>query len=955
MHNDQQFFEQIYKYSGTFFYLSENHEPAPYSILKKTILDFLKISESDKNKIWTSFGHLQLINLGIKSNELIRFKQYCIYPEDPLDNILALTMGYFCKIWENESDFNEIRDNVIRLIKKTLDKEISWQTEDVCSDKKIFSDIDFSLPKGLYISPSAIPQELFHKLNSYGISKWYEISEISELEIIKRFGFSVKAFDFLKCLWSLLPYAKYIAKLISPIINQNNICNSFESMVTTWISNNARRRERDTQVLIKRMGLTPNKQETLDSVAKELRITRERVRQIESLLVKILKHPSSFEEILPLWIVVESFLQEVGILSVSELALQLQSYFKWKQPPYQYALSYLIIEIGPESVFRKDLYNNGDREFIFAKNFLCNDCIQVCDYLVKVVSNSEEISLTEATNILNMFCRKQCSRSYKYYFHFTYAFIDFLLISNKKLNEQIRKKDDNLCSINRWNLRYGNFSSLVESILKSSSRAMHFKEVFDEAKKLRPEDSLLSERYVHAILSGSQKVLLWERGTFLHKENLAAFPYGLIREVEDWIAAKLKQDIPFVSVYGAYLAFRDKCVESGITSEYALYSCLKISGDNFFVFEHFPRIYSKNSIKEKLPIPLVIEEFIKDSNVPVFFADFRKYAVDTLHLKEFMLNQYLSRVPNIINTKGTYIHTDNLKIKKQELAEIITYVKSILAKEKHVSVHKVFKDKRVSCKTAGIDSPELLFSLLQFYEDDEIEAQKYPQLQLTLEIENDKRRSGILYEVATYIKNKHAPCSYQDLEDYFVEKLGYSERTIFFNIAYRDYIYKYLPSCLIHHDTIEWSEEKQIQLGNVALQVYSDAVAAGKCFGLVENIIEMEYDNLPILANGICWTEMLLVELLNKNNNFKIIGSQKNAFVTLPNKFNIETLEDLLYVILKNDYNGAANLEEFARDLKETGIIKKGITKTMLDNSERVTISGGEIILTELIHNAQKA
>ena len=36
-----------------------------------------------------------------------------------------------------------------------------------------------------------------------------------------------------------------------------------------------------------------------------------------------------------------------------------------------------------------------------------------------------------------------------------------------------------------------------------------------------------------------------------------------------------------------------------------------------------------------------------------------------------MLNQYLSRVPNIINTRGTYIHTDNLKIKKQELTEII--------------------------------------------------------------------------------------------------------------------------------------------------------------------------------------------------------------------------------------------------------------------------------------------
>jgi len=919
MHNDQQFFEQIYKYSGTFFYLSENHEPAPYSILKKTILDFLKISESDKNKIWTSFGHLQLINLGIKSNELIRFKQYCIYPEDPLDNILALTMGYFCKIWENESDFNEIRDNVIRLIKKTLDKEISWQTEDVCSDKKIFSDIDFSLPKGLYISPSAIPQELFHKLNSYGISKWYEISEISELEIIKRFGFSVKAFDFLKCLWSLLPYAKYIAKLISPIINQNNICNSFESMVTTWISNNARRRERDTQVLIKRMGLTSNKQETLDSVAKELRITRERVRQIESLLVKILKHPSSFEELLPLWIVIESFLQEVGILSVSELALQLQSYFKWKQPPHQYALSYLIIEIGPESVFKKDLYNNGDREFIFAKNFLCNDCIQVCDYLVKVVSNSEEISLIEANNILNMFCRKQCSRNYKYHFHFTPTFIDFLFVSNKWLNEHIRKKDDKLCSINRWNLRYGNFPSLVESILKSSRRAMHFKEVFSEAKKLRPNDSLLSERNVHAILSlsWSQKFLLWDRGTFLHKENLAAFPYGLIREVEDWILAKLKQDIPFVSVSGAYLAFRDKCVESGITSEYALYSCLKMSGENHFVFAHAPYIYSKKSVKEKLPIPMVIEEFIRESGEPVSSIDLRKYAIETLHLKEYMLNNYLDKIPNIIRIKkGVYLHTDHFKINNQKLSEIIEYSKKILSKDNHVSIVKIFNDKKILCKQIGINTPELLFSLFRICASDEIGTRNYPQINL-IDEDIDKGR-GVLKEVVEYIKNKKGHCSYQEIEDYFVTKLGYSEQIIYF-VSREKNIHRYLQSCLIHNDTIEWTEEKQKLLDKLALQVYSDAVAAGKCFGLVENIIEMEYDNLPILANDICWTEMLLAELLNKSNNFKVIGSQKNAFVTLPNKFNIETLEDLLYVILKNDYNGAANLEEFARDLKETG------------------------------------
>lgn len=58
MYNDQKFFDQMYKNSGTLVYLSENDEPAPYSILKKTILDFLKISENERNEVWSSFGCL---------------------------------------------------------------------------------------------------------------------------------------------------------------------------------------------------------------------------------------------------------------------------------------------------------------------------------------------------------------------------------------------------------------------------------------------------------------------------------------------------------------------------------------------------------------------------------------------------------------------------------------------------------------------------------------------------------------------------------------------------------------------------------------------------------------------------------------------------------------------------------------------------------------------------------
>ena len=84
-----------------------------------------------------------------------------------------------------------------------------------------------------------------------------------------------------------------------------------------------------------------------------------------------------------------------------------------------------------------------------------------------------------------------------------------------------------------------------------------------------------------------------------------------------------------------------------------------MSGENHFVFVRFPRIYRKESAKERLPLPMVLEEFIRVSGGPVSLADLKKYAVGTLHLKKYMLHQYLRKVPNIIKTKGVYIHTDN--------------------------------------------------------------------------------------------------------------------------------------------------------------------------------------------------------------------------------------------------------------------------------------------------------
>lgn len=197
----------------------------------------------------------------------------------------------------------------------------------------------------------------------------------------------------------------------------------------------------------------------------------------------------------------------------------------------------------------------------------------------------------------------------------------------------------------------------------------------------------------------------------------------------------------------------------------------------------------------------------------------------------------------------------------------------------------------------------------------------------------------------THIRDKRGPCSYQELEEYFVDRLGYDVRTISW-LIYQDGVYRYLPSCLIHKDTIKWNDTKQNQLEHIASDIYKQASRAGKCYALIGDLLELE--SLPMLAEGIVWTTPLLADMLAGTKNFSILGNNRNAYITTPNKFGIETLEDLIYQLLKDNYGGASNLTSFENELTRVGIIKRSIKTSMLDDSKKVSIIGKEIILTEL-------
>ncbi len=268
----------------------EYFEPAPFSILRRTILDLLKINENDRNYIWASFERLTLSNLETLSNKWEKLGLiYYVYPDDPLDSILALTLGYIHTIWNNESDFKEIIHNILCLIKKLLKKDISLEISSFCSNEKIFPNSYCSLLNGLTISPTFVYPGLVYKLHGYGIFKWSDLFKISEWDIVQRYGFCAKAIDFLKHIWLLIPHAMNIVKLLEPKTIPGNQWGSFEELVKSWISLRTDNK-RDVDILMHRLGCYSDDSETLGFISQKHKISREAVRQIEKKLVDKLGH-----------------------------------------------------------------------------------------------------------------------------------------------------------------------------------------------------------------------------------------------------------------------------------------------------------------------------------------------------------------------------------------------------------------------------------------------------------------------------------------------------------------------------------------------------------------------------------------------------------------------------------------------------------------------------------------
>jgi hypothetical protein len=195
-----------------------------------------------------------------------------------------------------------------------------------------------------------------------------------------------------------------------------------------------------------------------------------------------------------------------------------------------------------------------------------------------------------------------------------------------------------LWSRDHWRITKGPISTLLESILKCRPGPMSYHEVHSTVSQTR-QDKVTPEMVRHALSASVHQrtdILLRDRrGLYQHKSHVNLYT-PILNKIEKWIIQSLCDGpFPQLSANAAFQAFKEECLDAGLTTEYAIHSCLKHRQHPKLLFVKTPYIGLAGASRYRIPNLEILEELVRQDGGVVEYEELRKTACESMGLKEF--------------------------------------------------------------------------------------------------------------------------------------------------------------------------------------------------------------------------------------------------------------------------------------------------------------------------------
>ncbi|MBP2653682.1 MAG: hsdR [Firmicutes bacterium] len=472
-------------------------------------------------------------------------------------------------------------------------------------------------------------------------------------------------------------------------------------------------------------------------------------------------------------------------------------------------------------------------------------------------------------------------------------------------------------------------SDKILCVLKEYTQglAIHkdFDSFFERLNELFPGQFNKNDRYIYSAIASSSKAYLWGWGVYIHRDNTNVTKDDL-EEVVAWISSQFQSGVEKLSVYAPYNEFRTIMIEKGIPNEHALYSCLRYFYSEEFSMPKSPYLYP-SYVEGHLQNADVLEEYIRSAGKNVAFTELKDEFTNRRGWKEYTLNQAIALSSQTIRTaRGEYGLLDWYPLATPEnLEPLAQYLESLLSHDvQQINIRLIFIHKQVTCNQLRIGSDIALYSLMEHAFVDRFAFPQYPHVQVksldvSLETSNVKQLDDYMRKINNSIFRS-------ELRKEFIEGRAWTDKAIENALRANPDIFilkRGAPTEYVHRDVIGWNKDKQSQLEEwvqTSLERFRNGpVSYGN---VLRDLFKPQY--FPQLEAGIPWTDDLLKELLKGCSFIEFIGTSKAIFVPVPNNCNIYDDKGFMEFILKNEFQGNANIFQFKERLAELSFSHNG-------------------------------
>ncbi|NQT55542.1 MAG: hypothetical protein HQ551_04875 [Desulfobacteraceae bacterium] len=643
------------------------------------------------------------------------------------------------------------------------------------------------------------------------------------------------------------------------------------------------------------------KKQTLEEIAKKFSLTRERVRQIENSAYKKIKQQYRRE----LRETAKYLKQQVeklgGVATFEELDVDLMELSTQEQV----IISSLFSLVGNKIFI--------DWNFSLISSQGEDSISNIMDEIQKVIQgydNDRIFSMLELEQAIKVVTAKYGMFLSKNYQN---------LINKFFIEKSITKSEGHLC--------FGRMR-------KFDKIALAFKENFPQGLEIyKNKDVILqclkefdcymfqdaTHRSILAGINNHPDVLLWDRGFYVHKDNINP-NMNIVEKIADWILSNFKKGISRFQIDLPYSKHNNELHKGGIPNQYALYTLLRLLKINRIGLRKFPTIVDiEANVDLKEGILEELEGYFYEINGAVQYSQVKEEFINKRGWKEYSLLQNLTSHSELIYPwkDQSYIHLEYLDVNYDKLEALIGYLRDKLSTIKgSYSLKGAKAEMKVlweqACPNATVRT---IIKLIRSVGPEDLQIDHY----FIKFSESSAESVSAAAELEELFIEKGAELSKYDIQEEFCANRGWTENQLYVAIR-KAYLFKSGKSTYVHPTTIKWNQSLAQQVHSTLEKHLRERNRNRQPHMQIEELIYKYV--LPELPQDIQWTRQLLKGVGEELGEFLFFD---DAYIFIDNDFDIEDLDDMIGFLIGRHFRlGIAKKVKVEEILWREGILESG-------------------------------